>query len=243
MHPQMRLLNRLQQLDDELDKLHQLLERLDPGEHLRQRLNESRRRMEEIKQRYRELQALAQDQQLKLQNTEERIRQAEAELYSGRIRNPRELEALQHDIDAMRRAHDQMELDLLRLWEEMETQGQEIEETEADLHQIEAMLEEHQRRYQEQKARIEAEIAKREAARTQLVAQIEPALVQRYETMRPRLARKAVAPVEDEVCAACRTRLTPYLVNRLRESRDPVTCESCGRMLYWAALDPPETPS
>lgn len=242
MHPQMPLLGQLQRLDDELDQLHQLLEQLDPGDTLRQQINESRQRMELVKQRHRELQTSAQEQQLKLQSMEARIRQAEADLYSGRIRNPRELEALQHDIDSMRRLHNEMELELLRLWEEMETQGREIHNAEQELSNIEKMFEHHVQRYQAQKARIESEIALRQERRTQLVARIDPAVFQRYETLRARLARRAVARVESEACAACRTKLTPYLAKRLREETELVTCESCGRLLYLPELTASDTP-
>lgn len=241
MHPQMPLLYQLQQLDEELDQLHQLLAQLDSGDALRQRINRSRQRLEEVKKHYRELQIGAQDQQLKLQSIEERIRKAEADLYSGRIRNPRELETLQHEIDSMRRVYSDMELELLRLWEEMETVGQQIQGTETELQEVEQMFEHHVQRYHAQKARLESEIATRQEKRAQLVAQIAPPVYQRYEAIRPRLARKAVARVEEEACTVCRTKLTPYLIRRLKEETDLVSCESCGRLLYWAELAPADS--
>jgi predicted nucleic acid-binding Zn-ribbon protein len=109
MHQQMSLLRELQAIDSYIDRLRQELNQLDSGERIRAKLEQTRQRMEDIKQRYKESYAIAAEQERRLQEFDERIRRAEADLYSGRITNPRELQLMQQEIEKpSRRARNSM---------------------------------------------------------------------------------------------------------------------------------------
>jgi predicted nucleic acid-binding Zn-ribbon protein len=95
----MSLLRDLQAIDSYIDRLRQELKQLDSGERIRAKLEQSRQRMEDIKARYKESYAIATEQERRLQEFDERIRRAEADLYSGRITNPRELQLMQQEIE------------------------------------------------------------------------------------------------------------------------------------------------
>jgi hypothetical protein len=82
MHRQMSLLRDLQAIDSYIDRLRQELKQLDSGERIRAKLEQSRQRMEDIKARYKESYAIATEQERRLQEFDERIRRAEADLYS-----------------------------------------------------------------------------------------------------------------------------------------------------------------
>lgn len=232
MHRQMGLLRDLQALDHYLDRLRREVAELDNGERLRAALDRSRQRMDEIKKNYHETHARATEQELRLQEFDERIRRAEADLYSGRITNPRELQLMQVEIEEAKRAREEMDIEMLRVWEQMETMKQDIDSTERDLQKLERLYEAHMADYRQRKAALEAEIEFHLKERAELVAQIEPEPLERYERLRERLGGTAVALVEQKACAVCHTLLTPYILKRLQNEDALIACESCGRLLY-----------
>ena len=65
-----------------------------------------------------------------------------------------------------------------------------------------------------------------------MAAQVEPPLLQRYETLRQAKGGRAVAKVERDLCQGCRMSLPTQLRQRVRSGRQAVNCSSCGRMLF-----------
>lgn len=232
MHHQMGLLRDLQALDHYLDRLRREVAELDNGEQLRAALDRSRQRMDEIKKNYHETHARATEQELRLQEFDERIRRAEADLYSGRITNPRELQLMQFEIEEAKRAREEMDVEMLRVWEQMETMKQDIDSTERDLQKLERLYEAHMADYRQRKAALETEIEFHMKERAEMVAQIELEPLERYEKLRERLGGTAVAVVEQKACSVCHTLLTPYILKRLQNEDALIACESCGRLLY-----------
>jgi predicted nucleic acid-binding Zn-ribbon protein len=232
MHQQMSLLRELQAIDSYIDRLRQELNQLDSGERIRAKLEQTRQRMEDIKQRYEASYAAAAEQERRLQELDERIRRAEAELYSGQITNPRELQLMQQEIENAKKTRDELDLQMLQLWETLETMKRDIDASERDLRQIERFYEAHMEDYRQRKAALEGEIAFNEQEREKLAQQIDPEVRQRYQTLRERLGGIAVAVVEQKACSVCHTLLTPYTLKRLETEEALITCESCGRLLY-----------
>jgi predicted nucleic acid-binding Zn-ribbon protein len=232
MHQQMSLLRELQAIDSYIDRLRQELNQLDSGERIRAKLEQTRQSMEDIKQRYEASYAAAAEQERRLQELDERIRRAEAELYSGRITNPRELQLMQQEIENAKKTRDELDLQMLQLWETLENMKRDIDASERDLRQIERFYEAHMEDYRQRKAALEGEIAFNEQEREKLAQQIDPEVRQRYQTLRERLGGIAVAIVEQKACSVCHTLLTPYTLKRLETEEALITCESCGRLLY-----------
>jgi len=232
MHRQMSLLRDLQAIDSYIDRLRQELKQLDSGERIRAKLDQTRQRMEDIKRRYEQSYAAAAEQERRLQEFDARIRQAEADLYSGRITNPRELQLMQQEIENAKQTREELDVQMLRMWEMLETMKQDIDASEKDLQQIERFYEAHVEDYRQRKAALESEIAFNEQEREKLAQQIDPDARQRYQTLRERLGGIAVAVVEQKACSVCHTLLTPYTLKRLETEDALITCESCGRLLY-----------
>lgn len=232
MHPDMRTLYALQQVDDDIEQLNHQLESLDPGRDIAVKIKRMRDQLEAIKRSHAELEATARDYELQLRSMDERIRQAEGDLYSGRIRNPRELDALQHEIDGFKRTRDRIEMEILSVWERLETEADRIGKMEAELDEMEQQYQRHLEKYYQLKSAIEHQRNARLAERAELAQRLTPTVLAQYETMRKRLPPPTVAKVVEGACGHCHTLLTPYLAKQLRESTELVTCESCGRLLY-----------
>jgi predicted nucleic acid-binding Zn-ribbon protein len=70
------------------------------------------------------------------------------------------------------------------------------------------------------------------AARQRVADQIDPATLRNYEMIRRTRGGLAVVPIEQRACKGCRISLSSAEVQRARSSPEPITCQSCGRILY-----------
>ena len=81
-------------------------------------------------------------------------------------------------------------------------------------------------------AGLRAEQNEYEKQRETLASGVDPATLQRYETLRKSKGGRAVAKVERDLCQGCRMSLPTQLRQRVKSGRQTVTCSSCGRMLF-----------
>jgi predicted nucleic acid-binding Zn-ribbon protein len=69
-------------------------------------------------------------------------------------------------------------------------------------------------------------------ARDELAGKIEPRFLRAYERLNNRYKR-AIVPVQDDTCLGCFAKLPTSYTMRGREDKHIITCEECGRILYW----------
>ncbi len=73
---------------------------------------------------------------------------------------------------------------------------------------------------------------KLEEARAELIQKINKPLLFHYEKIKKRYKR-AIVPVKGDVCLGCFMRVPTQLLTRGRSDQEVITCEGCGRVLYW----------
>ncbi|MEO5937113.1 MAG: C4-type zinc ribbon domain-containing protein, partial [Terriglobales bacterium] len=78
----------------------------------------------------------------------------------------------------------------------------------------------------------QAKLAELRGRQGELKAQVEPSTLAHFE--RVSIKRKgAIAEAIEEKCSACNVRMRPQRYNELLAGKNLVTCESCGRILYY----------
>lgn len=124
----------------------------------------------------------------------------------------------------------------------------EAEELEKHIRDAASRLDSEKARVAEEVRQLQAlrqvDIDKRDSLQSQREAgasSIEASLLAQYERLRRGKRGLAVAPVENGLCAACNVMLRPQLFNEVRTNESVMTCENCGRILYFP--DPPEDPA
>jgi len=172
-----------------------------------------------------------QDLELESRSLTERIRESEASLMSGELQNPRELEALQSSINAMKEHRTDLEN---RSVERLVM----VDSLEATLENKQAHLVEFEQEWTNRKTAFETEIDQRKKeyiylkkAREQVADILSEENLDMYEHLRRRKNGVAVALLEDEICGACHTQVTVGILNNIRYSDDLLSCPSCGRIL------------
>jgi len=222
-----RKLYELQLVDTQIARLEAALAALDDGTAMRAQVEQARTAEETARA---ELQA--RQSRLELQSTVGKATKVEQDLYSGRISNPKELRAMQEDVEALGRQRQRIEDEMLGLMEEVERQLEQIRALEAARQARERELDEHLEEYTTRQRALTAELEAARRQRDALAAEVDPDFLRRYERLRSRKDGVAVTAVNGSVCNACHMTVPEAVLNAARERDEIRTCEDCGRILY-----------
>ena len=69
-------------------------------------------------------------------------------------------------------------------------------------------------------------------AKRDLAKSISPRFMGAYQRIHQRYKRP-IAPVKDDTCLGCFAKLPTSYTGKGRDSNSIITCEQCGRILYW----------
>lgn len=172
------------------------------------------------------------DVELEAETLKGKIGPAEAKLYSGSIKNPKELGDLQADIEQLKRQLSTVEDRQLEAINGAEEAQSALRAAQAELDALEAAWREEQAEMQERIARVGAEIAEYEAARDERAATIDPDLLKRYDRIRFAHQGRGVAKLDRNLCTGCRISLPVNTVNKARAGNALIQCPNCERILY-----------
>jgi uncharacterized protein len=154
-------------------------------------------------------------------------------LYSGTVTSPRELQAMQEDIDGLARRQRDLEDDVLEIMETAEPLREEVD-------RIESVREQHENEAARLgeviaagEAEIDAELAGVLGERDQLAVDVPADLLSTYERLRDHLGGVGVARLEGIQCTGCHLSLPATEVDAIRHAGpgDVVFHEECGRIL------------
>ncbi len=154
-------------------------------------------------------------------------------LYSGTISNPRELQAMQDEIGALKRRISQLEDQELELMEQIEPLDQQLAVFTSSRDELDAKATALRAQIAEEEVAIDAELAEVHDERDALVKAVDEALLAEYDALRKRLGGIAIARLVGGSCQGCHLSLPAVDVDRIKKlSPDaPANCEECGRLL------------
>jgi predicted nucleic acid-binding Zn-ribbon protein len=191
------------------------------------------RRLAEVDSRHGELTRSQQRFEDEISSLNERANQAEKRLYSGTVSNPRELQALQEDIESIRRRISQVEDDELEVMELLEP----VEAAQAELvgerERLDGEGAELRAELAETEAEIEAELQSVRSERDEAASAVADDMWPIYDRLRAQLGGVAIARLVGSTCQGCHLGLSAVEVDRIRHLSpdEPVYCEECGRLL------------
>ena len=226
----------VQALDTRLDQLAVKREGLPQRARLaevRAAIAEVESQLTEVDERRGELSRSQQRLEDEVASLTERAGQAEKQLYSGSVTNPRELQALQDDVASIRRRIGQLEDEQLEIMELAEPVDARREELEAERQRLVAEAGRIEEELAAAEAEIDGEAAGVRAAGEPAATAVPEDLWPEYDRLRAALGGVAVARLVNGTCQGCHLRLSAVEVDRIRKLSpdEPVHCEECGRLL------------
>ncbi|HLB24166.1 MAG TPA: C4-type zinc ribbon domain-containing protein [Dehalococcoidia bacterium] len=189
-------------------------------------------RVDELRAIARTAEASQKDVDLEADALRAKIAPAEQKLYSGSIKNPKELADLQADIDQLKRHLSSVEDRDLEALAAAETAQGDLRAAETELAALEQAWRDEQTALHDRIDQATAEIAAFEAERLQQAAAIDPELLARYDHIRRVHQGRGVAKLDRNLCLGCRISLPVSAVNRARAGNVLVQCPNCERILY-----------
>ena len=158
---------------------------------------------------------------------------AQAKLYGGDVSNPRELQALQEEVEALGRRVGHLDDRTLELMEQIEPLDGRLAEVASSASAARAEAESVEAQLTAAEAEIDAEIDSERVAREQLIGDVAPELRAEYEQLRGQSGGVAIARLTGAQCGGCHLSLSAMEVARIRKLSpdEPVHCEECGRLL------------
>lgn len=236
MRSDLLLLYQVQIVDSELAQVVRQYQSLDQGKAEQAAFDQARSEHEEKLRLLHETTRDLHDSELELKSVEEKKKDYETRLYGNKIKGSfKELEAAQHEIEALGRQRGRLDEKILLLMDEVEIRRKEEAEAKVAREKAEKALTEKLTAYKAA-ARALAEKAKRLTAdRAERAKRVPEPLLKRYETIRAHKQGVGIARIVEDQCGACHTTLPSNLVRSVRETDRIETCENCGRLLCMEA--------
>ena len=222
----------LQEVDLDLDRVYRALEQAEEELGMGISIENLEVALRDEEERLQEVELLRRDNQMETEARRERSEVLETQLYDGTLTSARDLEALQQEAANVRHQLEQddaLSLELSIQAEESQTKCANLSQ---ELSEAKARWEVKQVEINRRVADLRVEQSENEKQRDMLAARVDPATLQRYETLRKSKGGRAVAKVERDLCQGCRMSLPTQLRQRVKSGRQTVTCSSCGRMLF-----------
>ncbi len=168
-----------------------------------------------------------------LEDLGRRLKAQEQRLYSGVVKNPKELNALEQEILHLRLQQDNQEEKTLEAMDASDSIQGKVQRIATELHQAEETWVTQSAALLARRDQLEARRKETQAKREQLVTRLDAGLLTRYDTIRRTRQGRAVSKVEQGSCQWCRVILTPSELQHVRASTELQTCSNCGRILYY----------
>ena len=225
------ILHRLQKVDSRIDRVNARLTAIRRSLGDDAEMREALTRLEKAKEEQHAFERILKQSEAEAQDQQTKIQQTESSLYGGSVKNPKELQDLQHEMAALKRHLAALEEQELTAMQNVETSQAALQEAAREVEQVKARLGVEQIKLVEEQATLSKEIERLSSERQAIVSALAGQMLEMYENLRQQKRGVAIAEISDSACAACGTTLTAALQQSARSST-LTHCPSCGRILY-----------
>lgn len=156
----------------------------------------------------------------------------QSNLFSGKIRNPKELQDLQAETQALDRTIAKLEDEQLQAMMSLEETTKAMRDAEKELQQVLDRKASQNSLLIGEKHKIETEIPQVDAQRISLREQLDEATFTVYRNLLKSKTGRAVAEVLDDTCGACGVTVPPADIQAAKSPNVIAYCKNCGRILY-----------
>lgn len=228
---QVHQLYKLQQIDSEIaEKKKRLgevlqLQKGDP------KLNRARVELENATSTLHTLQAQHKDKTLELNTLNNKAKDSENRLYSGKVTNPKELSDLQNEIAGLGRRRDGLEEEILELMLGIEDAEAAKEAAETAVAKLESNWEQQAGSLKTEQNELALRLHKLIEQRKEHLTTVQPAALREYDELYKKKGGVAVAKMRVNKCLSCQITSSDQKV-RQAKSGQIAHCGGCGRIIY-----------
>jgi predicted nucleic acid-binding Zn-ribbon protein len=174
---------------------------------------------------------LRRQQERELEEVTDQLKKRQSRLFE--IKTNQEYSAVLKEIEGLTHKVSVLEEAILVLLDQIEVELKARAEEEQRVRSSEAEALRDTQRKEAELRQLLGRLSELQGARKGRSKDVESSLLQQYLRLLKSRAGRAVAPVRDGSCEGCHVALTPQLYNEVRRNEEILTCERCGRILYW----------
>lgn len=225
-------LYRLQLVDSRMDAIRVRLEEIRQTLENNEELKRVKKELSESEEKHKSSLLKLKQAEAEVEKQKVKIEQSEASLYSGTVKNPKELQELQNESASLKRYLETLEERQLEAMLE-EDAAREANQTELDeLEKVKARLAKQNVTLASEQDELNKDLERLDSERQAALAPLDADLLTIYSDLRQQRNGLAVTEVSEGACAACGTTLTPSQNQHARSATQIHNCPTCGRILF-----------
>jgi hypothetical protein len=223
---------RLQHVDSQLDVVRTQLAEIEKALAEDQPLKEALEAVDQAKLAAQRAQQDTRSAEEETKAQQQHIEANQGSLYSGKVTNPKELQDLQKEDEALKRRLNELENAQLEKMVGLEERQDYLKKAEENLESVQAQRGVEQRTLGGEKNEQTAELTRLQEERAIAINGISAEDLELYQNIRGNKGGLAVAKVQNKTCSACGGELSAALAQAARSPEELVRCENCKRILY-----------
>ena len=224
----------LQHLDIEIKRLnHEIASVPERQQELERRFADSVREFLDLKQQLRDAENEKRRLEAELELEQQKHQKFKNDLMKAT--NEKEYTTAVREIDVARKAVGSLETEILKLMERTETLEKQVKQRSPEIDSRRIEIDDQLSRWSEAAVSDQQRLEHLLPQRIRLIEGLSPDARGNYERLSKMRSGFALAEARDYSCQACRMKIRPQVFNDIRRGETIITCESCGRILYFRA--------
>jgi predicted nucleic acid-binding Zn-ribbon protein len=223
-------LYKLQQLDLELQERQQELNEVENQLSDNKALVAAESKLASQKEQLEDAKKKQKSSEWELDDLQEKVKQIDSKLYSGKTKDPKELANLEKEVKGLKSQIRTKEDDLLGLMSQVEEEETKVKTTAEEVERLKREWEQRQEIFKPKKSELKTVLVELKEDRDELAQHIDSEACNIYERIRLTWGQ-AVAKVERGRCLGCHISV-PTSQWQKAKAGDLIQCNNCSRILY-----------
>ncbi len=225
-----RQLYQLQEIEQEIESKEQALAQCLNQLGDSKAVTEAKAKLSNGRQHLEELKSQQHSEEWEIEDLGARLAKAKDALYSGRIKNPKELASLQKEVEGLEAQLNQLEERTLETMEQVELAATSLNALNSEIEVLEAEWRSQQQSLSAEIEQLKELLSELEKKRQLVLDGIDSQMIGYYNQLKKQKGW-AVAKIEQGTCRGCRITLSTAELQRARGDQ-LVECNSCRRILF-----------
>ena len=225
---------KLQALDSAVDRLVARARSLETGEDLaeaRAEADVAENALGELGLQLDELDRDGSKLEHEIDSLDRKASEEERRMFDGSVANPKELDSIRHEVENLRKRKADREDELLVVMERRETLERRAEEARSKAEEMRAHVDRVGAESERELVSVRADLEAKSVERAAVVLEIDPEVLDLYESLRAQKSGVGAAALVDGVCQGCHEQLSAVELDKVKHSDDVPRCEYCWRIL------------
>jgi predicted nucleic acid-binding Zn-ribbon protein len=225
-------LYRLQQVDSQMDQIRARLDAIRKTLENNAKLRAAMDAVSASESEHKTSSSAVKASEIEFESQRIKIEHAETSLYSGQVKNPKELQDLQMEVASLKKSRGVLEERELEAMVRAEETQKSLDEANKKLQDVQANLTDQNRDLSIESDSLRKDLKRLEPERKAVIDNLAEEFIKTYEGLRQQKKGVAVASMTENSCSACGTTFTQSQHQNARAVDQLFNCPTCGRIIY-----------